>query len=361
MTTLPNMGIILPTAGGDVGTWDDKLDAGLTLIDAHDHTSGKGARITPAAININANLGFGGYAITAAGQVAFTAVAALTSGSKALFVSSVDNELYWRTNTGTNVKLTSGTSLNTSLVGGIVGDYTAAGAEVAFDDAGQRYTFKRQGAPKPWARLASGSVRIFEHNTTESVFVGLNTPAALATSYDMTFATALPASQALVQIGSTGQLVYSNTLAANQSIVVSGTGRYKHGDITEYLAGFAGALATGAVAYSSANPPGPSIVIPSSTSVLIPIPMAPGQRLKAVFVYAPTPVAVITYTLYRAGSAVATTMSFGSPDIGCAKATLTAPIASVDDGFSPLHWLKIEANATGSVNIYAVARIYDHP
>ena len=40
------------------------------------------------------------------------------------------------------------------------------------DDAGKRYTFKDQTAPtKKWARLASGPVRIFEYNTTESVYV----------------------------------------------------------------------------------------------------------------------------------------------------------------------------------------------
>lgn len=211
MTTLPNMGIILPTLGGDSGTWDDKLNAGLALIDAHDHTSGKGTLVPSAGININADLPFAAHGATGLGQAAFTAVAALVTGSKVLFVNAADNELYWRTNAGTNVKLTNGASINTTLVGGIVGDYASVGAEVAYDDANDRYTFKQQST-KPWARIMCGGVQIAEFNTTESVFTRLVCNAALAASYDITFAAALPGSTTLVQISSAGALSYSNTI-----------------------------------------------------------------------------------------------------------------------------------------------------
>ena len=38
MPTLPNMSLITPTLGGDTGEWDDKINAALALIDAHDHS-----------------------------------------------------------------------------------------------------------------------------------------------------------------------------------------------------------------------------------------------------------------------------------------------------------------------------------
>jgi hypothetical protein len=213
MPTLPNMNLVTPTLNNDNGAWDDKINVALGLIDAHDHTSGKGLRITPSAMNINANLGFGGFAITAAGQVAFTAVAALAAGSKTLFVSSVDNELYWRTNGGTNVKLTDGNSINTSLVGGIVGDYSSVGAEVSYSDAGKIYTFKNEDATGKWSRVGAGTIRIFEHNTTETVYVELAAPAALAAPYTVTFATALPATTSFITISAAGQIVYHASLA----------------------------------------------------------------------------------------------------------------------------------------------------
>lgn len=215
MPTLPNMSLITPTLGGDSGTWDDKINACFGLIDAHDHTSGKGVQVPVSGLNINADFAMAGNAVTGLGSIAFNAVTALAAGSKRLFVSSADNELYWRTNAGTNVKLTSGTSINTTLVGGIVGDYSAVGAEVAFDDANKRYTFKDQSSPsKKWARLASGPVRIFEYNTTESVYVEHAVAAALAASYSVTWAAALPAGQVAVQIDNTGAVVYSNTFTS---------------------------------------------------------------------------------------------------------------------------------------------------
>lgn len=216
MPTLPNMSLILPTLGGDSGTWDDKLNAALTLVDAHDHTSGKGISIKTAAISIDADLSFGGYGATALGKAAFSAVTALSAGSKTLFVSSADNELYWRTNAGTNVKLTSGTTINVSLVGGIVGDYSSVGAEVAYDDANSRYTFKQQGT-KPWARIASGPVRIYEFNTTETVYVELAVDAALAASYTLTLPAALPGAATIMQVSAAGVVSFSNSLTGNVS------------------------------------------------------------------------------------------------------------------------------------------------
>jgi hypothetical protein len=221
MATLPNMGIVLPTLGGDSGSWDDKLNAGLALVDAHDHTSGKGVQVPSAGINIDADLAFGGYGPTGLGKAAFNAVTALAAGTKTLFVSSSDNELYWRTNGGVNVKLTSGSTINVSLVGGIVGDYTSAGAEVAYESANSRYTFKTHtGTPKTWARLASGPVRIYEFNTTDAVYVELAVAAALAASYSLTLPAALPGAAALMQVSSAGVVSYSNT--TTQTITAAG-------------------------------------------------------------------------------------------------------------------------------------------
>lgn len=219
MPTLPNMSLITPTAGADSGTWDDKINAAFALVDAHDHTSGKGVTVPVSGLNINADFAMGGYAVTGLGSIAFNAVTALTTGSKRLFVGSSDNELYWRTNAGTNVKLTSGTSINTSLVGGIVGDYSTVGAEVAYDDANDRYTFKDQTSPsKFWARLASGPVRIYEFGTVESVYVEHAVAAALASSYTVTWPAALPATSTPVQISATGVVSFPSQVGKTKVI-----------------------------------------------------------------------------------------------------------------------------------------------
>lgn len=235
MPTLPNMGLVTPVLGADSGNWDDKINACFALTDAHDHTEGKGVAITVAAMDIDDDIPMGGFGLVNVGTVAFSAVTALTSGSKSLFVSSADNELYWRTNSGTNVKLTDGASINTTLVGGIVGDYSSVGAEVAYSDADQVYTFKDQESPtKKWARLASGPVRIYQFDTTESVYVEHAVDAALASSYTVTWPAALPGSTALMQISSAGVVSYSNTIVESvtiptgKTITLAGTADIKH-------------------------------------------------------------------------------------------------------------------------------------
>lgn len=291
MTTLPNANIVLPTRGAPgSGLWADAIDAALTIIDGMDHTPGKGPRIPTAGININGDLTFSSlYAPTNLARLSFASITALSSNNKSLFVSSADNELYWRSNAGTNVKMTLAGALNVAaFTGGIGGDYAAVGAAVAFDDAGDRYTFKQQ-SPGNWARLASGDVRLFETGTTESVFVGLAAPAALAGSYTITMPLAAPGSTSLVQMDSSGVLTASNTTiggtpnftgavtmastlgvtglatvggtlgvtglitatagvtaAANQHVTVSGTGLFKHGTKTLSIHG----------CYFQANTPG---------------------------------------------------------------------------------------------------------
>jgi hypothetical protein len=212
-STLPNTGVIQGSIGGDSGSWGTIVNNALANYDAHDHTTGKGLRIATAAININADLTFSSvHAPTNLHRVSFASVAALAANNKSLFVSSSDNELYWRNNVGTNVKLTSGNALNVAaFVGGIGGDYTSVSAALNFDDAGNRYTLRKGGGAN-WARLAAGEVRLFETDTTDTVFVGHAAPAALAGSYTVTWPTALPGSTQIAQVDSAGQVSFTNTI-----------------------------------------------------------------------------------------------------------------------------------------------------
>lgn len=215
MTTLPNMGLILPTRGAPgSGHWADTVDADLALMDAHNHQSGRGLPINSAALAIDGDVSFGStWAITNMQRVTFAAVTALAANNKSLFVSSADSELYWRSNAGANVKLTAGSSLNVAaFVGGIGGDYTAVSAAENYDDANRRYTFK-QGGGANWAKLQAGGLRLVEFGTSETVFVEQLCPAALAVTYSMTWPTALPAATSLVSVTSAGQIAFPGPAA----------------------------------------------------------------------------------------------------------------------------------------------------
>jgi len=118
MTTTPQMSLVLPTPGGDIGSWDDEINAALTQIDGHDNTTGKGPKVPVAGLNINASISLSSlYSITNIASLDFASVAALTSGVRRLFFNAADGELYVRTNAGVNVKITSGASLNSGFPG----------------------------------------------------------------------------------------------------------------------------------------------------------------------------------------------------------------------------------------------------
>src|SRR5688572_8716259 len=125
-----NMLLVKPTEGGDSGLWDFYINAMADLIDAHDHSTGKGVKVKTNGLDINADLTFTSsgtpYAVKDAKAVDFSPVAASTMAAYAgaFFVNSDDsNNLYFRTVAGSNVKVTNGAALNVgAFTGGFGGD-----------------------------------------------------------------------------------------------------------------------------------------------------------------------------------------------------------------------------------------------
>lgn len=286
-----NMVLTLPTIDGSSGTWDTLLNAAFELIDDHDHSTGKGVKVTPSGLNINADLTFAGFAATNVEAVAFAGVATYTDANKALFVDSDDGELYWRNATGTNVQVTSGNSLNLSLVGGIAGDYAAASASFYYDDANKDYR-ALQSAPLPnvWASLSCGNLDLYEKASGIANRVRLSSPSALAASYALTFPAALPASTALVQVSSAGVMTFTNTivedvtLAANKSVTVSGTGAYKHGEFKLQVPALAAVPGSGWTIQTpfGVNPAAWNTPTANGDDVVFAIPLKVGDRIKSV-------------------------------------------------------------------------------
>ena len=347
MTTLPNMGLTLPERGAaGSGEWHDTMDANYALEDAHDHTTGKGARVPTAGININADLTFGGvYAPINLHRITFSSVAALSSNNKSLFVSSADNELYWRSNVGTNVKLTNGAALNVAaFTGGIGGDYAAVGAAVAYDDAADRYTFKQQ-SPGNWARLACGPVRLFEFNTTESVYVEMAAPAALGASYTVTWPTALPASEQPVSVGSTGQLIFG------------------HGDRVLSMTALAAAGQSGATWTTGIAGSAGYAVSAGASTLVVPIELVVGDRIKSLsFKVFGDGAADLDTTVYSvdsamAGSSIGTNTTTNQP-----ASWSTVTIDVTDTTVASLTSIQIHFVASAAnIRIGNISVTYDHP
>jgi hypothetical protein len=317
-----NMGLTLPTDHGSADVWDTILDAVFALIDAHDHTAGKGVQVPSAALKINADVSwsFGGtpYAISDAKAIDFAAVAVGTVAglAGALFVNSADNELYYRTIAGANVKFTNGAALNfAAFVGGIGGDYSAVGALEDFDDASHTYRFRQQvgAAVRQFGKMSSADVQLFEFKANPAAgvpanSVNLKSPTALAASYNAVWFAALPASQVLVQIDNAGQMFASNTLAANANIVISGTALYKRGVTRLQIPFLWNVFDSSGVPTHVAGTPG--ITLPQNVNAFFPLlGLSQHERITGFEVnLAAAPTGNITYEIYQqAGGAYSAT------------------------------------------------------
>lgn len=228
MTTTPNMGLVLPTDHGSSDQWDAILDVAFATLDSHDHSTGKGTKVPAGGLNINADVSWSSAAVShsildllaldfkpspAANVVGLAAALFVSDGTSGLSA----NELYWRTTSGSNVKLTAGTALNVAaFTGGIGGDYAATGALVVFDDSTDSYWFQQQvgSAVRQYARMRSADVDLYEFKANPAAGVPTNrvrlaSPTALAASYTLTMPAALPASKAMAIVDSAGTVSLS--------------------------------------------------------------------------------------------------------------------------------------------------------
>jgi hypothetical protein len=247
----PNMNLTLPSEGASSGVWDELLNDALDLVDAHDHSTGKGPKVTQAGINLTGDLEHNGNSATELKSVEFSLVASASMAGRVrgLWFNSADNELYIRTNGGADIKLTSGGALNISITGAIGGDYSSVSALLDYDDATDTYRLRQQvgAAVRQYGKAATGGVDLYEYKAqpapgVPTTRVRLSSPAALGASYELVFAGALPGSTQLMQVSAAGVLTYSNTVSglitasagltagAGAHITVSGAGEFKHGD-----------------------------------------------------------------------------------------------------------------------------------
>lgn len=112
----PNLNLNLPTVSVTLGpTWASNINTAFEVIDSHDHSSGKGARIPTAGLNINASLSFNSNSITSLTFSNFTNGTITPSGAS--FVRSLSvyaGDLYYTNNSGTAVQITSSGTLVSS-------------------------------------------------------------------------------------------------------------------------------------------------------------------------------------------------------------------------------------------------------
>lgn len=115
----PNMGMDLPQVGVTTGPqWATMIDDAFDIVDAHDHSSGKGVQITPNGLNIDSDLSFQSNDATNLRTSRYTNLtssqpAAPTDVAVTYFFSG---ELWANANSGASVQITASGHLNASAI-----------------------------------------------------------------------------------------------------------------------------------------------------------------------------------------------------------------------------------------------------
>jgi hypothetical protein len=140
------MGLVLPVVGTTPGPlYASEQNAAMTVIDAHNHTSGNGVQVPTAGLNINADLNFNSNNATSVAAVEHVALSSDPSVNKSTYFKG--NELYVKDGAGNVVQMTSG-------------------GAIPFSSSGITYT-------APWTGAVSVSTATIYSQNTEAVTFGL--------------------------------------------------------------------------------------------------------------------------------------------------------------------------------------------
>lgn len=133
----------VPTAGVTPGpTWASQISTALTYLKTHTHdgTATEGPQLGSNALSINADLSFNNsYAATGMQHTTYYSQASSASvDNKSVYV--LNNDLYYKNNSGTAVRLTNGSS-TAQTTEGIFGNYRNTGGTAYFDTSNDLFSF----------------------------------------------------------------------------------------------------------------------------------------------------------------------------------------------------------------------------
>lgn len=221
MPTTSNMNLNLPTVSVTIGpTWASQLNTALTVVDDHNHTSGKGVLIPSAGLNINDDLSFNGHNVVSPRAIQLeNLVSVPNTVNDIATIAAVNDELYYIDGAGNQIQITSGGSLNAAALGAIGGDYGVSTALLAFYNINETFVFTKdtnEAAPIDCGPIAIRDIAANANSVT------IKSPVGLASDYDLTLPAALPGSGSrLVQVSSTGVMTLVPTPPASNSAFVS--------------------------------------------------------------------------------------------------------------------------------------------
>tara|TARA_R110000796_G_scaffold7338_6_gene25237 strand:- start:6980 stop:8137 length:1158 start_codon:yes stop_codon:yes gene_type:complete len=149
------------TAGPE---WATNLNTSLDAVDDHDHSTNKGIRITPAAININSTLEFNQNSASELKNLIFDSSVTASSTSYSIYQAS--GNLYWRNGSGTAVQVTTGGAVNAGA--GSISGMTGTDAGVAYTDSSKTFNFFTDSSNSDYGKMAHADLLLFKFTNDNS-------------------------------------------------------------------------------------------------------------------------------------------------------------------------------------------------
>lgn len=201
-TISPNMNLVIPTVGQEQGpTYAFDVNSSLTLIDQHDHSPGRGVQITPAGMNINADLSMNGFSLLAAATIVFNASGSASTTPMSLSVapggeSPQQEDLWYTPDTGVPIQITKNGIVNV-VAASIPGESYAAGTFF--------WTQEQDALPTTPANFDIGSIVLRPNVALTTFGVNLHPPSSISSQYDINLPI-LPPGAAFVTIDNSGNM-----------------------------------------------------------------------------------------------------------------------------------------------------------
>jgi hypothetical protein len=187
------------------------LNECLDLIDQHDHSTGKGVKVTPAGFNVNQDFSINSYLLTDIAQLAINNLSG-TQPTAASRIYEYGGELYFNDGSANQVQLTSGGAINVAALGTITGDYSTSTADLTYVAASQTFIFKQNATTT--ASINSGPITIYR-NTAGSPYARIQQDASQSGNLVWSLPSSYPLSTLPLKSSSAGVLSIAQILTAD--------------------------------------------------------------------------------------------------------------------------------------------------
>lgn len=216
MSTTPNMSLTLPEVLVTSGpTYATQINTALDVVDDHDHSTGKGKKITPSGLNINADLTLANNALTNTKLVQLT-----TQASVAVLgaIYKQGDDLYYRDGSNNEVRLTLGGNVNVSATGAFTG--LTAPASAAYTPVASTFSYLSNATT--YAKQSIGDLSVYSRAGAIGTVQAVTFKADVATTaYDFIMPLTSPTANQMIRMDGSNPAKFIDLLGTANQVTVT--------------------------------------------------------------------------------------------------------------------------------------------